>query len=209
MHAMLALSASHLLTTSTSQLRSESLSYRGLALKGLNNALSKPPECKEDADAMLATCWALSFQTTYMGESVEEFLTMMRGCTLIMNQNWKGKFGTSFHNLSYEARDELIVPLLESCPLVNQEFVTEGRESMQRMKGLKMDAVEEKVFQLLTELVRLLSVSSLEGWFLKPSYIRQSELISCKHISNTRRFISSSAPSRMLPSRILSTLQTP
>lgn len=163
MQAMLALSASHLMLTSTSPLAPVALSYRILAIKGLNTALSTPPTCKEDGDAILATCWALSFQATYLGESVEEFLTMLRGCNLIVSQNWREKFGTCWKRLSDEGQDEIILPILEKVPLIRGELVEEAWESIERARGLEMEGVEEEVFRLLSEMVRLLSVSSLEG----------------------------------------------
>jgi len=60
MQAMLALSASHLMTTSSIQLYSAVLSHRVQAVKGLNGAISKLPESKEDVDAILGTCWILT-----------------------------------------------------------------------------------------------------------------------------------------------------
>jgi hypothetical protein len=98
-----------------------------------------------------------------MGESVEEFLTMMRGCILIKNQNWREKFGSSFQNLDIVLQEEIILPRFENCPLVNQDVVAEARESLQKLRSLKMDAVEEEVFDILNEIVRQLSVSSLNG----------------------------------------------
>lgn len=208
MQAMLALSASHLMLTSTSPLASEALTYRIQAIKGLNTALSTPPTCKEDGDAILATCWALSFQATYLGESVEEFLTMMRGCSLVVSQNWREKFGTCWKRLSDESQDEIILPMVEKVPLLKRELVAEAWESIEEMRGLKMEVVEEEAFRLLSEMVRLLSVSSLQGKF-SPLSLRGElvGLISCKHISSTKKSTSSSLSFHMHRFRHSSNLQ--
>jgi hypothetical protein len=162
---MLALSASHLSVCSTSPLTTSALTYRGLAISGLNTALSTPPKNQADADAILATCFILSSATMYLGESVEEFFTMMRGVTLIMRQNWIGKYGTSFLAMTHAAQDDIILPRVKEVPLLPRELVAEARESVEMMGGLEMAAgsVEERVFGMQKEMVSALSVSSLEG----------------------------------------------
>jgi hypothetical protein len=207
---MLALSASHLMITSTSPIASEALTYRILAIKGLNTALSTPPTCKEEADAILATCWTLLFQTTYLGDSVEEFLTMLRGCNLIVSQNWRERFGTSFQRLSDEGQDEIILPVLKKEPLLRADLVREAWESVEVMRDLKIEGVEEEVFRLLSEMVRLLSISSLEG--MSPYYffeIDEGGLMWSKHISSTKKSISFSLSSPTPHSNHSSNPQTP
>jgi Fungal specific transcription factor domain len=165
MHAMLALSAINLTVTSTSSLYSTALNYRGLAISGLNAALSTTPKCKADADAIVATCWILAAATVYLGESVEEFFTMMRGIGLVLRRGWGGKYGTSFVKLEGDGQEEVIMSRLKDVRLLPAHLVAEARESIEMMGGLEMKSVEEEVFKLYAELVRLLSVSSLEGWF--------------------------------------------
>ena len=105
---MLSLSASHLTVTSNSPLKSSALAYRGLSIAGLNTALSSTPKCKAEADTILATCLILTAVTMYMGESVEEFFTMMRGISLILSQDWVSKYGTSFLNLNAGGQELVI-----------------------------------------------------------------------------------------------------
>jgi hypothetical protein len=163
MQAMLSLSAANLTVTSTSPLYSSALSYRGLAISGLNTALSTPPTCKAHADAILATCWILAAVTMYLGESVEEFFTMMRGINLVLRQGWASRYGTSFLKLEVGSQTEVTVSRFRDVPLVPGHLVAEAREAIEMMRALEMKGVEEEVFKLQAEIVRLLSVSSLEG----------------------------------------------
>jgi hypothetical protein len=163
MQAMLGLAASHLMMTSTSQLTFPALSHRVQAMKGLNVALSKPPECAEESDAILATCWALAFQTSYIGDSVEEFLAMLRGCTIIVGQDWREKLGTSFQRCGEGQQAEIINPRLETLPLINQSLVAEARESFEKLGVLEMTETERDVFEYMFDMTKLLSVSSLHG----------------------------------------------
>ncbi|KAE9363276.1 hypothetical protein N431DRAFT_550919 [Stipitochalara longipes BDJ] len=164
LQAMLSLSASHLTVTSTSPLYSSALTYRGLAISGLNIALSTPPKSKADADAILATCWILTAVTMYMGESVEEFFSMMRGISLVLSQNWGSKYGTSFLNLTGGDQEVVITSRLKDFPLLPAHLVAEAKESVARLSGLTMQGMEREMCKLQAEIIRLLSVSSLEAY---------------------------------------------
>jgi hypothetical protein len=103
---------------------------------------------------------------------------MMRGCILVSNQNWREKFGTSFQNLNHVLQEGIILPRVENCPLVNQDLVAGARESIQKLGGLNMDAVERQACHILDEIVRQLSISSLKGSPSAPFLItRESKLI--------------------------------
>lgn len=194
MQAMLSLAASNLAVTSTSPLLSTALSYRGLAISGLNTALSTPPKNKADADAILATCWILACVTMYLGESVEEFFTMVRGISVVLNQDWGSKYGTSFLKLEGGGQEDVIKSRVIDVPLLPENLVAEAWESIDMMKRLDMQGVEEDVFRLQAEVVRLLSISSLEG-LSPPLTTTISRLRSYQHTSSTGKYIPSSLSS--------------
>ena len=80
-------------------MQARSLAHRVQAVRGLNGAFSAAPRRREDGDALLATCYALSMQALYIGESVSEFLVMLRGCHVLMAQRWAERLGTVFGGL--------------------------------------------------------------------------------------------------------------
>ncbi|RFU28472.1 hypothetical protein B7463_g7851, partial [Scytalidium lignicola] len=86
MHAILGLAASHLELLTSVDYRALALSHRLLAIKGSNEAIDKGLRCGNDADALLATCYALTFQSTYMSDGLLDFLQMARGCSVLSNQ---------------------------------------------------------------------------------------------------------------------------
>jgi hypothetical protein len=167
MQAMLGLAASHLMMTSTSELSSQALSHRIKAIRGLNKALSKPPKTSEESDAILAASWILAFQTSYIGDSVEQFLSLLRGCSLVVGQDWRERFGTAFQKCSDGGQWEVISPRLETLPLINQDLVAEAMGSFDRLSDLEMGEAERVVFGYMLDMTRSLSVSSLQGWFLR------------------------------------------
>jgi hypothetical protein len=75
------------------------MSQRVLDVQRLNKAFSSVPRRSEDADALLATCYALAMQALYIGESVSELLILLRGCHVILARQWPQRLGTAFHRV--------------------------------------------------------------------------------------------------------------
>lgn len=82
---MLALSASDLTVTqaSTPDLVYSAMAHRIVAIKSLNQAMSKGIHGFEEGNAMLATCYMLLFQSVYLEDCLAEFMSFMRGCAVI------------------------------------------------------------------------------------------------------------------------------
>ncbi|KAK0122589.1 hypothetical protein ONS96_009630 [Cadophora gregata f. sp. sojae] len=78
MHAMLALSASHLERLTPSHLTSTAQSHRLLAISGLNTALSRLLPSSTDGDAAIATCYALLMQSWYMDDGLSASIILTR-----------------------------------------------------------------------------------------------------------------------------------
>ncbi|KAF5551847.1 sterol uptake control 2 [Fusarium mexicanum] len=82
-HAMLALGASHLGLCNGADYNSNAISHRVKAIKSLNSALDNSCRTKEEGDAQYATLMALTWQSSYMPDGMQEFLSMLRGCTIV------------------------------------------------------------------------------------------------------------------------------
>ncbi|KAF5579612.1 sterol uptake control 2 [Fusarium pseudocircinatum] len=80
---MLALGASHLSLCNGTGYNSDAISHRVKAIKALNSALDTPCQAKEEGDARYATLMALTWQSSYMADGMQEFLSMLRGCTIV------------------------------------------------------------------------------------------------------------------------------
>ncbi|KAH6721468.1 hypothetical protein BKA61DRAFT_590793 [Leptodontidium sp. MPI-SDFR-AT-0119] len=163
-HSLLALSASHLSFTSTSDLQEVGLSHRLVAIRGLNEALSRPPKTSADADAMLATCYALAMQSSYIGESVEEFLTMIRGCQMILDQQWPNQLGTAFQHLDQESQLQIVSSKVRFLPDIDPESIVLGTRSLEALGPLCQQPLERKVLRYLLDIVKSLAHSSRDGW---------------------------------------------
>ena len=164
-------------------MQARSLAHRVQAVRGLNRAFSAAPTRREDGDALLATCYALSMQALYIGESVSEFLIMLRGCHVLMAQRWAGRLGTVFGGLDgkcwfgrlgeEEEEDEGW-----SCGDRGEgRKMADGglrcgtaRDSLERVRGLCYErgrGMERKVWGWLMEIVLTLEASSYQGWLVQ------------------------------------------
>jgi hypothetical protein len=121
MHAILAQAASHLTVTTDADYSSLALSHRLLAIKGLNEALSKTPRTGSDGDALLAACYCLTFQTANMKDGMSEFLTMVRGCGLISMQLLCDKIDISF-SISPDRHIEYMQTRLDNLPAIDTDL---------------------------------------------------------------------------------------
>lgn len=84
MHAFLALGASHIGSLSgTDRDQYTALLHRGRAIAGLKNAFAKSDQSSLEYDAMLATCYALAFQSALVPAGSIDFATFVRGCALV------------------------------------------------------------------------------------------------------------------------------
>lgn len=77
--------------------------------------------------------------------------------------DWRDRFGTAFQNCTEGGQEELITPRLEPLPLIDQDLVAEAKDSFERLRDLDMNKTENDVFEYMFDMVRLLSISSLQG----------------------------------------------
>lgn len=120
---------------------------------------------------MLAACYALAMQSSYMGNSVVEFFTMLRGCSLVMAQRWPEKFGTAFQSLGLDCQLEVASTRMGCLPTIESRLVNPARASLEQLKPLCENAAERKVLQHLLSVIYALEVSSREGTILCDSFL--------------------------------------
>jgi hypothetical protein len=162
-HSILSLAASHLAMVSTSNIPRRALSHRVSAINGLNKALSSTPRNRADVDAILAACYALAMQALYTGENVAEFLTMFRGCHIVISQQWPNRLGSQFQRLDSHCQLHMASSKISVLPVIDSTFVKPAEESLHRLEPLCKDGLEKTVHGLLLDVVQALLVSSREG----------------------------------------------
>lgn len=156
MHALLGLAASHLTVTADADYGAIALSHRLLAIKGFNEALSKTPRSGADGDALLAACYALTFQSSYMKDGMSEFLTMVRGCGLVSLQLRNENVDISF-SINPTRHFEIMESRLDNLPSVDADLYQGAVASFHRIaplcRGLEAHMTFHKVLQDCVETV--------------------------------------------------------
>ncbi|GFF78323.1 hypothetical protein IFM47457_04628 [Aspergillus lentulus] len=152
MHAILALSSSHLALLTGSALPVEALRHRQLALRGLNEAMSQAPGEATDADAMLAACYILTFQSSYMLDGLSDYIMMLRGCglvtTLMLQQNLHGSF-----SIDANSHIKYMEAQFGRFPTIDSRIASDGIRSLNLVKPLLRHPVEEVFYQLLVDVL--------------------------------------------------------
>lgn len=85
MHALLALGASDLYRANMDPyIEYEMLQHRGRAILGLKNAIEDAESWNENghADAVLAACYTLTFQSSHLADALTDFGVFVQGCAL-------------------------------------------------------------------------------------------------------------------------------
>jgi hypothetical protein len=162
MHAILGLAASHLELTTGTDLRSTAIHHRLLAIKGSNDALTRTHRSGSDADALLASCYALTYQSTYMRDGLSEFFQMVRGCSLLSDQFKAENIPMAFF-LEDKNHFQYMEDKLLDLPVISKELVDGAERSLVVLPPLFSQPSHVYFYQLLMAVIERLKLSSLAG----------------------------------------------
>lgn len=164
MHAILALGASHLNRMAPNPCyEKDALMHRGHAINGLNTCMAKNTHVYGEADAMLATCYALTFQASYMADGLADFVIFVRGCALATGKIQEEQATTAF-NLDPDRHHDAVRPRLQNMPMVSQIHVERGLSALKEMQVYLYHETEHKFFEILYEVLCNLQKSSASGY---------------------------------------------
>ncbi|KAF2117570.1 hypothetical protein BDV96DRAFT_597489 [Lophiotrema nucula] len=154
-HSILALAASHLDAVSTSSVAEEAISHRILAVKSLNEALSVPPKTRCERDARMAAALALAFQSSHLQDGLFEFLTMVRGCNLIADDEALNSPDSAFHAFREDGHLATMRSRLATSSLnaVNRDDLDSASLSLQMIEPLNMTDWEKSFWDILVRTV--------------------------------------------------------
>lgn len=140
MHGILALGAAHLHARTGLALKDSVDRHRSLAMQGLNSLqLNGSSLASHDHEtrlsALLATCYVLTFASSYMGDSLNLFLVLVRGCNSLTKQivadgytspllPWKSKSATTDPHLG------VMRERLQNAPPLQDDEVAGARISL-------------------------------------------------------------------------------
>lgn len=162
MHAILGMSASHFELVTGENLSSTALHHRILAIKGSNEAMSHPRRSGSEADALLASCYLLAFQSSYMQDGLSEFFRTIRGCILVSDQLRAEKLPMSFY-ISGKVHFNFMSQRLLDLPVIQEELVEGARQSLLVLEKELDREANVKFYRGLLETIEAAPISSMQG----------------------------------------------
>src|SRR3569833_3033390 len=164
MHAILGMAASDLMQHDTS-LVAAAMAHRVKAIKAIKKTLTDVPKANtfEEGNALLATCYALTFQSVSLDDGMAEYMTFIRGIIIVAIQMFLKGARILFRDFIGDDQLELVKPHMEHLPLINPAWSDAATAAVRGLAPLCTGAVEHGYYELLLQIVESLSVSSFEG----------------------------------------------
>ncbi|TVY31630.1 Sterol uptake control protein, partial [Lachnellula subtilissima] len=167
LHAMLALAASDLTEKhleSSQQLTCTAISYRVKAITCLNTAISSGLTTFEQGNAMLATCFALVFQSVLLDDALSEYMAFIRGTVAVGIQMGMKRMNVLFAHLFANQDLENIDPYMKAAALIDPVLVRAALGSLDKIRPLCTTELEIGVYGMLLGTARALITSSRDAY---------------------------------------------
>ncbi|KAI1825710.1 C6 zinc finger protein [Xylaria intraflava] len=167
MHAILGLAASDLMTQDPS-LVTFAMAHRLKAIKAIKKRLTDVPKTNtfEVGNALLATCYALTFQSVMLDDGMAEFMTFCRGIIIVAIQMRCKDVKFIFSDFLGDAQITALQPLMEAIPPIQQDWTNMAVASIAALEPLCKQKVEIEYHQLITDMAKALYDSSFLAYQL-------------------------------------------
>jgi hypothetical protein len=172
MHAILGLAASDLMSKDPS-LVTFAMQHRLKAIKAIKKTLTDVPKSNtfEEGNALMATCFALTFQSVCLDDGMAEFMTFCRGIVIVAIQMYCKGAKFLFSNFVHEDSMAILKPLMEILPPIPREWTDMAVTAIQAIGPLCKNQVEIEYHQLLLDMADALYTNSLLGAVIPPSLL--------------------------------------
>ncbi|CAI6098438.1 unnamed protein product [Clonostachys chloroleuca] len=190
MHAILGFAASELQSTDSSLLTA-AVNHRVKAIKAIKKRLAdaaRSISSAEETNAMIATCFALTFQSVSLDDGLAEFMTFIRGILIVgMQMMFRGIKPIFTTLMDEEQKEKLLEPLMETLPLIQRGWADSALEAIGSLRPLCIEQVQIEYYDKLMDIVQKLYISSWDaykahtqqyGWWMMLPHSVFQELIS-------------------------------
>jgi hypothetical protein len=162
MHAMLAMSGSHLDLMADDRSPNLALTHRQKAIEGLEGAFARWPPKSTEAHVMLATSYLLAFQASYLSDGMLEHILSLRGCAMLSQMINSNGFEGAFSVLP-DLRGKYLSWKTKEFPCLDPQLALEALQSMRelslRLVASAQHPLERQMLGQLVECVRPLLVA--------------------------------------------------
>ncbi|KAI0542157.1 C6 zinc finger protein [Xylaria digitata] len=167
MHAILGLAASDLMVHDPS-LVTFAMAHRLKAIKAIKKTLTDVPKTNtfEEGNALLATCYALTFQSVMLDDGMAEFMTFCRGIVIVAIQMYCKGANFIFSNFLGDDHMVTLQPLIECIPPIQKDWTDMAVANIAALEPLCKQQVEIEYHQLITNIANALYTSSFLAYQL-------------------------------------------
>ncbi|KAI0882488.1 uncharacterized protein GGS22DRAFT_45126 [Annulohypoxylon maeteangense] len=187
MHAILGLAASDLMQNDSSLL-TFAMMHRLKAIKAIKKTLNEVPKSNsfEEGNALVATCFALTFQSVILDDGMTEFMTFVRGIVLVSMQMLTKGTRPLFTNLNQSDPQKLLKPIIQAIPPIRTSFILSAAQSIHALEPLCQHELEIEYRRYLIGIANALPTSSYlayeilckhYGWWIQLPHERFRHLI--------------------------------
>jgi hypothetical protein len=165
MHAILGFAASELIHTDAS-LVTAAMNHRIKAIKAIKKRLgeaSKTDTNYEEANALIATCFALTFQSVSLEDGMAEYMTFIRGIVIVAMQMAFRGIEPVFPTLFEDEQNKILAPQMMDLPLIEKAWADSAVEALGNLRPLLTLQVEFEYQEQLMGIAQKLYVNSFEG----------------------------------------------
>lgn len=165
MHAILGFAASELIHQD-STLVVAAMNHRIKAIKAIKKRLaesSRSDTSYEEANALVATCFALTFQSVSLEDGLAEYMTFIRGIVIVGMQMSFRNIAPVFTTLFDNDPNELLGAQMEDLPLIEKAWVDAAVEALNGLKPLCATQLENEYREQLLGIGEKLYENSFEG----------------------------------------------
>jgi hypothetical protein len=143
MHGILALGAAHLHAMTNLDLKSVANRHRALAMRGLHSISDKhdsaSPNSRDDSSssgmtAVLAASYLLTFTASYMGDSFDMFLVLVRACSSVTTEIVSKGFPPPLVPANQRPHLKIMQKRLDNAPALPSDEIKRAMQSLIRVK---------------------------------------------------------------------------
>jgi hypothetical protein len=170
LHAILALGASDMDRSNPPEpLYHAVLKHRGRAIAGLNKALDdlQAWSLYGYSDAVLATCYALIYQTSRIKDGLEDMKVLVQGCALITSRIQEHKLKTALIVSPERPRPRVehgLAHIQASIPVNYVSLIRAGAESLSSIEQATILSADRPFWKALTMTLIQFSSTPVEGY---------------------------------------------
>ena len=165
MHAILGFAASELIHTDASFMAA-AMNHRIRAIRAIKKRLSEAGRVNttyEEANAMVATCFALTFQSVSLEDGLAEYMTFIRGIVIVGMQMAFSGIKPIFDNLFENNDAEILAPYMETLPLIQRSWADAAVDSISNLRPLCGLPIETEYVDKLLSIAEKLYTNSFDG----------------------------------------------